>query len=247
MPDATLTRQMRETRDPFLRGDLAVDQRSLGYGLTHGRRFPLKSGAVALLRRALYPVPDEWHYCGLAWLDDTSINNRAAYGHGANTAWQYTAMRIHGNGYAAPTIAPIRLDFDGAGAIITPLLPLWPILLTAKPIATGEFKISWGYNAWGQGGEPKDFVIYEGPDEDNIDYQTPLGTVAFRAGRDTFTFETSGSYGEGTAHAFAVRTRSLGDVAEQNTYTTAAIKAMVTAPAAAEIQTVSPLRQPRRR
>lgn len=247
MPDTVLTRQSRETRDPFLRGDLRVDQRSLGYGLTRGRRFPFKSGVVALLRRALYPIPGVWHYCGLAWLDDVEISNRAAYGHGANTAWQYAAARMHGNGYASEVGEPIRLDFDGDGEIITPFLPLWPILLAAKPIATGEFRITWGYNTWGQGGGPLDFVVYEGADESSIDYDTSLGTVAYRAGQDTFNFETSESYADGTLHAFAVRARSVGEIAEQNTYTTPATKAMATAPAAAAIQTISVMRQPRRR
>lgn len=236
--NAAIAQHMKEMRDGFQRGGVTLELRTLGYGQTHGRFFPFREGMFVLQRRELYPTPGPWRICGLAKLSDTTIANRAAYGHGANTAWHYTAAHVLGNGQTSACSEPRRLDFDGAGAIITPALPLWPIATAAVAIGGGKFRLSWQYNSWGQGGWPNDFVIFQGPDKDSIDYGTIIATVPFDPQTRFHSFET-GAYAEAARRAFAIRARNSGGVAERNESTTEIAIARLTAPLDAVIQSVA--------
>lgn len=236
MATQVIARQMRETRDPHGRGDWTAEMRTLGHFRLRGRRWLYRAGVVLLMRRRLYPTPGAWDYCALADLAETEIANREAYPHGPNTAWQYAAVRVHGNGFASVASEPVRIDFDAEGAVITPRLPAWPLEVAATPIAGGEFTITWMYDAWGQGDWPTDFAIYEGSDADSIDYDTIVGTAAFDPSVAQHSYTTSETYGDGTEHCFAVRGRNSNQVAERNTITTAVVTARASGPAAATIR-----------
>lgn len=233
-----LVQQHMSVSDPFLRGDSAPQ---LGFmmNLTRGLMFPWRAGGVALLRRELYPDVHAWGYVGLAIGADVQIKNYAGMGHKVSQAYQYTAVRFLGNGMISTMHEPVRLDFDGAGALITPGLPNFPVNVAADPLAGGKFKVTFEYDPFGQGGAAKDFQVFEGPDENNVDYLTPLvdsetglNVVRSVAGRRAYSFTTP-VYGDLTVHVFSVRARNGGGVAELNTFTTASKVARSSTPVAA--------------
>ena len=157
--------------------------------------------------------------------------------HGPDTAWQYTACQVFGNGQMSPVSRWVRMDFDATGEIITPALPAWPIELTAEPIEAGKFTVAWAYDPWWQGDWPSDFTIYDGADVDSIDYGTAIGTVSAGGTSGTYEF-TTGAYANGTKQAFAVRARNSGGVEEKNEITSDLEVARSAAPVDAKIQAV---------
>jgi hypothetical protein len=233
----TRLRQYRETCDPFHTGTTGLDQLGTGYIVLGGMHFPLLSGAVILLRRRLYSVPGPWRVCGMARPDDADleIKNYTGFDHEVSMGFHYTAVKTDGNGYVSEAIEPIRVDFDAAGDRITVGLPMWPQEVFAEAIADGEFRVSWTYDPWGQAAWPTGFEVYEGADQDNIDYGNKLGTVAFDPDAAFHTYETGAGFADGTEHAFAVRAFN-GSPLEKNTYTTEVVTAIDVAPTAAEIQ-----------
>lgn len=58
--------QLVATADPFGMGMGSLDHFDLGYQLTLGQTFPHHEGGYLLQRRALYPTPGEWRFCGFA-------------------------------------------------------------------------------------------------------------------------------------------------------------------------------------
>jgi len=242
MGNAAIEQHVREMRDPFQVGDLTGDQRTLGYGLTAGRAFPVRDGLIILRRRALYPTPGPWRICGVSKTVDATIRNRAAYVHGADTAWHYIAARAFGNGQVGAWSKPLRLDFDGAGDLITPALPAWPIELSVSPQPAAKMLVTWSYDPWGQGDWPKDFAVYIGLSKAAIIYTTPFATVDFDPTVASYEYTTP-FLAIGKKYAFAVRARNSGGVEEQNTYTTEEAIAAGTPPTDATVQLASPRRR----
>lgn len=225
--------------DPFRLGFSSAPLLGLLMPIPRGCSFPWRDGAVALLRRPLYPDVGEWVYCGLALGDATTLKNFPGMGHSADQAYQYTAVVILGNGMISTMFEPTRVDFDGAKALITPRLPTFPVHQSAKAIDSGKYAIVWEYAPEGQGGFPTDFQVFEGSDPGSVDYNTPLtdsqtglDVVTYSGGRRIFTFTTA-AYSDLTAHVFGVRARNVNGVAEKNTYTTTSQRARAAAPVAA--------------
>lgn len=231
-----LVDQHKILTDPFLCGDTAT-QLGLMMNLTKGFMFPWRDGGVALARRALYPDVHAWQYCGLATGAATQIKNYPGFGHSADQAYQYVAVSFLGNGMISQMSTPVRLDFDGAGDLISPGLPNFPINALAEPLAGGKFKVRWEYETYGQGTVPTDFQVFEGVDPGSVDYNTPLTdsvtglTSVNYVGRTRVYSFTTPAYGDLTSHVFAVRARNATPVAETNTYTTASKRARVAVPA----------------
>lgn len=234
----TLRDNVRRTVDLRAEGFGSADHASLGFEATMGLVLPTVSPIVILARRTLYPTPGAWRYCGVAHAASLTAKNWLGFGHQADMGYQYAAARCRANGFRSAFTEPTRLDFDGAGDLITPRLPAWPVDLNATAIAGGKYRIHWNYAPWGQGEWPTDFEVYEGPDGDNIDYGTPLGTLAHQHGVEGYEYET-GAYGDVTRHAFAVRARNSAAVAEKNTRSTQAIRARATGPAKAVVRSVA--------
>lgn len=221
----SLLEQHLQVADTFRQGDRAPHLGLLMHA-TRGQRFLVREGGIALLRRELYPDPHPWTYCGLAKLADTQIKQFPGFTHAASQGYQYTAAEFLGNGFMSPIGEPLRIDFDGAGNRITPALPMFPVDVTATPIAGGMFAIEFGYDPFGQGGYPTDFQVFEGPDAVNVNYAAPLvdGVTSLAAvphvfARPSMTF-TSPAYGDRTPHVFVVRGRNGSGTAELNTFTT---------------------------
>lgn len=229
--------------DPFVEGDSAA-QLGLMMNLTDGFDFPWREGGVALMRRELYPIVNPWEYCGLAVAGETQVKNAEGMGHAADQAYQYAAVTFLGNGLVSVSCEPIRLDFDDAGDLIEPGLPMFPVHLAATALAAGRFALEWEYDTYGQRVWPKDFQVFEGASAEAVDYETPLtdpvtglSAVPYPGRTPRYTFTTP-SYDNGSEHVFAVRGRNVNDVAEKNTFTTALQRARAVAPADA----VAPLR-----
>ncbi len=235
--------QFLETSDPLLLGCADVDQLCLAYDTTKGLDWLHVAGVMLLKRRTLYPTPQRWQdglWCGgesVPGGGSGTIKNWPGWGHEAGQGYQYLIARAFGNGYVSAASTPVRVDFDDQGDRITPALPKWPEHVRAVAIAAGKFQVTWAYEPFGQGGPPTDFQVFGGSTPATIDYNTPLGTVAFHNQR-RLAFET-GAFGEGTERAFAVRGRNSSGVAEKNTATTGVVTARVDGPAGAGIYVAS--------
>ena len=228
----------RAVADPFGRGHTAP-QMGLMMFVTRGLKVPFVNGAVILLRRKVYPDPttSPWQYVGWAVGSASQIKNYPGMGHDADQGYIYSAVRMLGNGMVSQAAEPVRLDFDGAGNLITPLLPNWPVNLIAEPIAGGKFAIVWEYVAYGHGAYPADFQVFEGATPGTVNYATPLvdsetglNVVAIEGDRRVYRFTTA-AYANRSTHVFAVRSRNSGGVAELNSFTTATVKARSVTPA----------------
>lgn len=211
--------------DPFAIG-LSAECVCLLMSGASGMDWMFQDGGAALLRRTLYPEPAPWEYCGVAQQGEVVIRNYASFGHVADQAYHYAAQRFLGNGMVSRMTPPIRLDFDGAGALITPSLPAPVVGLAATPIAGGKFAITFAYDPWGQGGSPADFQVFAGADAGSVDYGTALtdsvtglNRVDFAGAQRTHTFTTA-AFADGTARVFVVRGRNINGVAEKNTRAT---------------------------
>ncbi len=221
--------------DPLMLGQLTADHALLGYGLTLGAHYPWVDGGVALQRRRLYPTPETiWTFCGMARPGEATIISNDGVQHDSNHAYQYRAAKFHGNGYVGEFSEPVRLDFDNAGNQILPLMPMPPIGLAAAAIDGGKIRVCFAYEAFGQGGYPTDFQVFEGATAATIDYNTPLGTIAFDNTKRRYEFTTT-AFADSTPHVLVVRARNSGGVAEQNIQPTDIITAVTGGIAAAVI------------
>ncbi len=147
MGQGTLARQCRETRDPFLIGDLGHDHAQLGVRPDAGPAVPGTAAALTVLMRRS-PVSSAGPVARVRAgprAGATEIRNRTAYAHGANTAWQYAVMTTDGNGYvsAASGADPGGLRL-GPAHLITPRLPNPPAEVRAEAIAGGLLQGSVG-------------------------------------------------------------------------------------------------------
>jgi len=229
-------RQHLATADPFGEGYWGPDQIALGFHALAGR-CPYPSGAVALMRRRLYPAAGDWDYCGTAKLSGATISQAAAP-HEVDMGYQYAAAALLGNGYVSEKCQPVRVDFDSNRDIISPALPMWPKELCVRPAVGGRYILHWAYDEWGEGTPPSDFAVFEGATAETVDYDTPIGTVTYVVGRNLYEF-TSGQYSGGTSHVFAVRARNSNSVCELNTFTSDPTVAEAGTPASATISLAS--------
>ena len=132
------------------------------------------------------------------------------------------------------------MDFDGAGDLISPGLPNFPVHLAARPLAGGKLRVSWVYVSVGEGAAPADFQVFAGVDGAAVDYNTPLvdsitglnHTVATSTEKHSFT---TAAYADGASVVFGVRGRNSFGVSEKNTRVSAAVKARASAASATSI------------
>jgi hypothetical protein len=229
---------MRDTRDPFLIGDLTQEMRTLGYMATLGRRWPLIDAPTVIASRRQLETgagnePGPWYPVGIRHAPSSSsaVRHRAAYPHGNDTAWQYTAVKTDGNGYVSEAAPPVRIDMDGTDDVIVPGLPTWPVDLWVEPTVDGEFIVYWRYDPTGQGDWPNDFEIYAGTAAGVIDYGGALDTVDFLPEQEDYEFTTGEGYADGTVKTFAVRSRSALPQAELNKLISEPVTARADGPA----------------
>lgn len=208
---------------------------ALGYWMNFGLQFPDLDGPTLLMRRQVCPGElEDWCYVGAGDAEAVTIRNASGVSHEAYGGYEYMAARTFGSGYCGEWSAPVRVDFDGGGDIITPALPTWPRDVRAEPLDGGKFRVTWTYEPCGQGNPPTDFAVYVGNDSESISYVAAMGTVEFDPARTVFSY-TTGAYGDGIKRAFAVRSRN-GGVCERNEFTTENVVAVNATPSAAVIR-----------
>ena len=220
-----LARHHAAVADPFAVG-LSAECVGLLMSGAAGMEWMFRDGGALLLRRTLYPTPSPWEYCGVAREGETAIRNYMSFGHFPDQAYHYAAQRFLGNGMVSRMTPPIRLDYDGTGALITPRLPAPPVAVAAAPIAGGKFLVTFTYDPWGQGGSPADFQVFAGADAGSVNYGsalvdsvTGLNRVDFAGAQRTHAFTTA-AFADGTARVFVVRGRNANGVMEKNTRAT---------------------------
>lgn len=234
-----MVEEYQREADPIGRGLGTFDQASLGFAYSCGHSFPWIGGCYVLRRRRLYPDVSEWTFCGSADIDAATVKNSTGFPHEANMAYQYAAAVAFGNAQASEFCEPIRVDFDGSVALITPPMPMFPLNVQAKPIAGGKFLVTWSYDPYGHGAWPTDFQVFAGATVGTIDYGTPLtdsvtGLSVAKVYGPQRRFEfTTAAFSHGTTKVFGVRARNSGGVSEKNTRTSSPVIAVVNATAAA--------------
>jgi hypothetical protein len=222
--------------DPFELGDDALSI-GLMLDLDDGQVWPwIGDGGVALMRRALSPDAGDWQYVGIAGVQDDDVKQFPGLGHTAGQAYQYAAVTLLGNGMISQVSDPVRVDFDGGGAMVLPALPNAPTAIRAAPVAGGKMRVAWVYDQFGEGEKPADFQVFAGADAGSIDFNTPLidsdtglDYVAFAAA-ERFSLMTA-AFAEDVPKAFAVRARSSAGVRELNTAATDVVHAKAALPA----------------
>lgn len=232
--------------DPLL-GMSRQESMAVGYPATLGLSFPHLQELFVLFRRKLYGTDiGPWIVVGLEESDASTIQNATSTTHATSTGYQYTVARCYSNGFVGPMSEPFRLEINNVDQAVTDM-PLWPIDLDVRQTADGEFIVSWGYDRYGQSGDPAGFTVHDGPDADNVDYGTILGTVTFDPKASRHEFTTSEGYADGTARVFGVRawnTFLVGGMPELNTFTSESIRAKKTAPTLASITNAGQPRNP---
>lgn len=220
---SVLLRHFRATCDPFFVGHSTGEYLTLGYALTEGLVFPFPGGGVVLRRRRLYPDVGPWTFCGFARPADSTIRNMPGFPHEADMAYQYSSAVVLGNGFAGRFSEPVRVDFDGGGARITPPLPMFPRHVTATPTAGGRFLVEWEYDPFGHGAWPADFQVFAGADAGSVDFGTPLvdavsglNFVKTVGASRRYRLATA-AFAHGVTKVFVVRGRNSAGVAEKNT------------------------------
>lgn len=230
--------QYLSVADPFGHGDDAVGL-GLMTDLTDGLMFPWLEGGTVLLRRALYPTPSRWGYCGVSTPAKATIKSYAGYAHQGNQAYQYSTATLLGNGMISRASNPVRIDFDGTKTLINPGLPGWPRNVTPTPIAAGKFLITWEYDTFGQAAFPKDFQVFVGSTQAAISYAaalvdavTGLSAVPYEPHRRVYSFTTQ-AWTHLRPRSYVVRSRNVNGVSEKNTNATEVQLARLNAPAPA--------------
>ena len=97
--------------------------------------------------------------------------------------------------------ATVTVITDGSGNDITNR-PSAPQALTGRPTAAGGSTLHWMYPPNAPGGVPTGFHVYRGTP--TVSYASAIGTVAFTAGRATYSFNDTGLSDE-VAYQYAVR------------------------------------------
>ena len=120
-------------------------------------------------------------------------------------------------------------DSDRGGALRPPE-PNAPANLTVLPAAGGTLRVEWTYSSAGQDAAPDTFAVYDNGGSGAVDFDTPIGSVAYKSGQVFFGFAT-GSYANGTRVELAVRARSANGGFEANTITQGATAVATPPPA----------------
>ena len=118
---------------------------------------------------------------------------------------------VDADGRESPvTQSEARLELDGEGSAVADR-PSAPLALHAEPLPAAQVRLRWRYRVGYTGLEPEVFRIFGDGGTGTIDYETPLGEVAYRAGRAWHVW-ISGALAPGVVHQLAVRAVAAGDV-----------------------------------
>jgi hypothetical protein len=118
---------------------------------------------------------------------------------------------VDARGVASPTAqGEVRIELDWQGGRV-PDRPAGVLALSVRPLPGGIARLDWRWRP-GQGGVvPRAFRIFGDGGIGAIDYQTPLGEVAYRDTQPQYAWE-SGELAGGLEHQLAVRAVAADEV-----------------------------------
>jgi len=118
---------------------------------------------------------------------------------------------VDARGIASPTAqGEVRIELDWQGGRV-PDRPAGVLALSVRPLPGGIVRLDWRWRP-GQGGVvPRAFRIFGDGGSGAIDYQTPLGEVAYRDAQPQYAWE-SGELAGGLEHQLAVRAVAADEV-----------------------------------
>jgi len=118
---------------------------------------------------------------------------------------------VDARGIESPTAQDeVRLELDEQGQKV-PDRPAGILQLSAKPLPQGLVALQWRWRAGLAGALPQAFRVFGDGGTGTIDYQTPLGEVAYQATRQQYAWE-SGELAGDLEHQLAVRAVTAGGV-----------------------------------
>ncbi|UCG15489.1 MAG: hypothetical protein JSV19_09345 [Phycisphaerales bacterium] len=187
-----------------------------GVCATGGWFFPRITGGYNLYRGS--PGAGEIDYgrpVGAAGTAATEIRNFPWCLHASNTTYAYVVRSIGGGGVESDSSAPpVSVEIDALGTVIGPR-PNAPSQLSVRPAADGAFDLRWTYSTAGEAAPPMMFRIFSDQGTGAIDFDTVVGSVAYRAGQVHYAFTTP-THAHGTRRLWAVRAVSVDDVDDGN-------------------------------
>jgi hypothetical protein len=201
--------------------------------LYHGRNlFGVASGSVASngfffsrirggyhLRRLIGGVPSlDDSIVGAAGADGSSIREFPWVTHSPDSSYTYRLTAVCGGGVEEDGTCNLAVvDFDSNGDWVG-LRPRSPEELRVAPAAGGRFTISWSYFERGQQVAPVLFRVFADDGDGVVDYDVPIGEVAYRFRQTHFSFLSS-AHAHGARRTFAVRAVSSDGIDDGNTMT----------------------------
>lgn len=118
---------------------------------------------------------------------------------------------VDGRGLESPTTQrEVRLELDAAGQPVADR-PAGVIALEAAPVAGGKVRLGWRWRPDVLGALPEVFRIFGDGGTGTIDYDSPLGEVAWEEGARRYAWESESLAG-GVEQSIAVRAVAAGDV-----------------------------------
>jgi len=192
------------------------DSRANGLGLTCGQFWLRTTGGYNLYRWTgdRYPVDVSGGIVGAVRSGASAITNFPFITHVASTRYWYLIRAVGAGGVEeANESQVVRVELDAAGELLGPE-PNAPESVRARPMAAGCVELRWRYSPASQEAEPSIFEVF-GDGGGTMDWQTPVGEVAYRRGRVDYLW-TSAAFADGARLRFGVRAKSAMGVSERN-------------------------------
>ncbi|MFQ6048590.1 MAG: hypothetical protein ACE5K7_04430, partial [Phycisphaerae bacterium] len=168
---------------PLSLGQFA-NPRANGLGLTAGVFWVRVAGGYNLYRWSGQKLPVEAdRIVGAAEAAAASIGNFPYVGHQASTCYWYLLRAVGAGGVEEGNCQQVvRAEFDDSGELVG-AQPNRPQDLSVRPLAGGSFELRWTYSEEGQEVAPAVFEVFTDGGTGQLDYETPVGSVSYRAGR----------------------------------------------------------------
>lgn len=192
------------------------DSRANGLGLTCGQFWLRTVGGYNLYRWTgdRCAVDVSGGIVGSAQSGASVITNFPFVTHAASTRYWYLIRAVGAGGVEEENESQaVRVELDAAGELLGPE-PNAPVSVCACPTAGGRVELRWRYVPEGQAVEPSAFEVF-GDDGGTMDWQTPVGEVAYRRGRVDYLW-TSAAFAHGARLRFGVRAKSAMGVSDRN-------------------------------
>ena len=216
--------------DPIHRG-WTVRGIANGVCATNGFAFPRVSGGYNLYRGVNGAIDFDLPV-GAAGAKAKSITTFSWRRHSGPAEYTYALRAIGGGGVESEASAPmVTVGFDAQGEL-EPLRPNGPVDLAVRAVANGRFEVSWAYERRGEAIAPATFSVFSDGGLGEMDWGTPVGSVAYRIRGGRYCFVSTG-YAHDTEVQFGVRAVAANGASDGNE-TVVTARARAVGPAALE-------------